>query len=149
MVKMETSVVINRQIDEVFEFSVESENDALWQSGVLKAEQTSEGPMRKGATFVQVVQFLGRRLEFAFDVTEYEPNRKFGFKTTSGPIPIEGAYTYETVADGSKITMFLEGEPGGFFKLAEPIVARTVQRQWETNFANLKDVLETQGQGAT
>jgi hypothetical protein len=33
---------------------------------------------------------------------------------------------------------------GGFFKLAEPLVVRMLNRQFETNFANLKDLLEAQ-----
>ncbi len=39
----------------------------------------------------------------------------------------------------------LQGEPGGFFKLAEPLLGRMNQRQWDTNLANLKDVLEMGG----
>jgi hypothetical protein len=38
----------------------------------------------------------------------------------------------------------MQGEASGFFKLTEPIVARSTQRQWETNQANLKDLLEQQ-----
>ena len=33
-------------------------------------------------------------------------------------------------------------EVGGFFKLAEPLVARVVRRQMETDMATLKDLLE-------
>jgi hypothetical protein len=36
-----------------------------------------------------------------------------------------------------------EGEPGGFFKLAEPIVARVAQRQLKNDFETLKDILES------
>jgi hypothetical protein len=39
----------------------------------------------------------------------------------------------------------LQGEPGGFFKLAEPLLARMLQRQWDTNLANLKDAIEMAG----
>jgi hypothetical protein len=36
----------------------------------------------------------------------------------------------------------LEGEPGGFFKLAEPLVERAVKRQIHADFEQLKDILE-------
>lgn len=42
----------------------------------------------------------------------------------------------------------LEAEPGGFFKLAEPIVARMGKRQVDTNLANLKELLEAQAEGS-
>lgn len=35
-------------------------------------------------------------------------------------------------------------DTGGFFRLAEPIISRIGQRQIEANFANLKDLIETQ-----
>jgi hypothetical protein len=42
------------------------------------------------------------------------------------------------------LTMVGEAETGGFFKLAEPVVNRMMQRQLEGNIANLKDILEAQ-----
>jgi hypothetical protein len=36
----------------------------------------------------------------------------------------------------------VEGEPGGFFRLAEPLVVRAVERELRNNLATLKDVLE-------
>jgi hypothetical protein len=35
-----------------------------------------------------------------------------------------------------------EGEPGGFFKLAEPLVARQAERQFKGDFETLKELLE-------
>ena len=95
-----------------------------------------------GKTWVDIVQVLGRRIEIASELTEFEPLRTVGFKSTSGPIPLEGRYAFEPDGAGTKVTFTMQGEAGGFFKLAEPIVARLTQRQWETNLANLKDLLE-------
>lgn len=36
----------------------------------------------------------------------------------------------------------LEADPGGFFKLAEPILVRIGKRQFESDLANLKDLME-------
>jgi len=55
-------------------------------------------------------------------------------------------FTFESVAGGTKVTRVTEAELGGFFKLAEPLVARMLKRQFETNFANLKDILEAQAE---
>ena len=142
MVKVKTSVVINRPIEEVFKFSDDPNNDAQWQTGLIESKQTSEGPMGVGTTFLNVSQFLGRRLESTFEITEYEPNRRVGFKSTSGPVPLTATTTYEEVEEGTKVTLEAEGDVSGVFKLAEPIVARTAQRQFEGNFLTLKDVLE-------
>ena len=98
--------------------------------------------MGVGTTFLNVSQFLGKRLESTFEITEYEPNRRVSIKSTSGPIPLTGSTIFEEVEGGTKVSFEAEGDVGGLFKLAEPIVARTAQRQFEGNFLTLKDVLE-------
>ncbi|NIO67847.1 MAG: hypothetical protein GTN71_01985, partial [Anaerolineae bacterium] len=138
------SVVIDRPIDEVFEFVSNPDNDSQWQSGVLESSQTSEGPMGVGATSREVRQFLGRRIESTVEITEYEPNKKIGFKSTSGPIPFKATYIFEPVEGGTELSAVGEAEPGGFFKMAEPIAMRMFEREMKGNFANLKDILEAQ-----
>jgi len=105
MVKVETSVMINRPIAEVFEFVVNPESGPQWESGLLEARKTSKGPMGVGATWQEVRQFLGRRIESTDEVTEYEPNKKFSFKSASGPFPVEGGYTFESANGGTRVTI--------------------------------------------
>ena len=142
MVKVNTSVVINRPVEEVFKFMDDPNNDAQWQTGLIESRQTSEGAIGVGTTFLNVNQFLGKRLEFPVEVTEYEPNRRVRIKTSAGPIPFSATTSFEAVEGGTKVTLEAEGDVTGVFKLAEPIVARTAQRQFEGNYLTLKDVLE-------
>jgi uncharacterized membrane protein len=144
MAKIEAGVVINRAIEEVFAFAGNVENNPQWQSGVLEARITSEGPMGVGTTYRYVNQLLGRRIETDGEITEYEPNRKYSFKSTSGPFPIEGGFTFEAADGGTKVTLAVAADIGGFFKLAEPLVVRAIKRQFETDLSTLKDILEAQ-----
>jgi len=150
MARIEASVVINRPVEEVFEFVTNPKNDLLWQSGVLESEQTSEGPMGVGTTLRSASQFVGRRMEGTAEVTEYEPNRKIKYKGTSGPMTVEPSYSFEPVEGGTRVSFVGEGETGGFVKrlfgLADSIVVRMAQRGMETDFANLKDILEAQAE---
>jgi len=144
MARAEASVVINRPVDEVFAYVDDIGNASQWQSYVLEVEQTSEGPKGVGTTERGVMQFLGRRIEWAAEITEHEPNRRIKDKITAGPMLVEHSITLEPVEDGTRLTLVAEGETGGFFRLAEPIVARMFQRDVEANLANLKDILEAQ-----
>ncbi len=145
MIKIKTSTVIKRPIEDVFEFIVDNGNDTLWQSDVLETEPYSGDSIDVGTTYKQVLQLFGRRIESTWEVTKYEPNREFKSKTISGLIPMEGGFTCEPVAEGETRVDFLgEGDVGGVFKLAEPVVAKMTQRMWETNLSNLKDLLEAQ-----
>jgi hypothetical protein len=69
-------------------------------------------------------------------VPSWQADRKIAFQSVGGPIPMQGSYA---LAPGG------DGEPGGFFKLAEAVLMRMLQQQWRTNLTNLKDVLEAQG----
>ncbi len=145
MMKFEQSVSIDRPIGEVFAYVTDYDTHLQWQSGLVEAKVTSEGPLGVGSRYTYVAQMLGRRLETAGEITEHEPPRKHWWKATSGPFPkFEGGFLFEDVNGGTKVTMHAEGEPGGFFKLAEPLAARMVRRQLETSLNNLKDVLEAE-----
>jgi uncharacterized membrane protein len=143
MIHIQASVTVNRPIEEVFPFMMDNQNALQWQSGLLEARATND-VSGVGRTWVDVVQVLGRRIEVAFELIEYDPERAVGFKSMSGPMPLAGRYAFEPNGAGTQVTFTLQAEPGGFFKLAEPLVARSTQRQWETNLANLKDLLEQQ-----
>jgi uncharacterized membrane protein len=142
MARIETSVVINRPIDEVFAYINDVRNWPQWNSTLPEAEQTSEGPVAVGSTFRGVSQFLGQRMEWTSEVTEYEPNRKLKQKITSGPMWMEQSLTFEPVEGGTRFTMLGEGEFGGLFKLAQPVVNRRMKKESEANLAKLKDILE-------
>ena len=141
MAKVEANVVINRPMEEVFQFISVNENALLWQPGLLETMVTND-VNGSGRAWTDVVELLGRRLEIPFRVTDWQSDRKIAFQSTGGPIPMQGSYAFELAGDGTRVTFLLTGEPDGFFKLAEPVLMKILQRQWQTNLANLKDVLE-------
>ena len=145
MIKVEYRIVINRPVEEVFAFHDNPYNQSKWESGIVEYEQTSEGSIGVGATFREVRTFIGRRIESTTEITEHEPNKKFAIMTTSGPIPLKGTVTFESLNGGTEVNVLAESELSGFLSLAEPFFKRAMQRQIEGNFANLKALLETQG----
>ena len=144
MMELSCNVSINRPIQEVFTFVTTIEKMSLWMSELVEAKQTSEGPVGVGKMASAVANPLGRRVESTQEITDYVPNRKFAFKSTSGPLKTQDEFSFESDAGGTKVTRTTKGEFGGFFKMAEPLFVRMLTRQFETNFANLKDLLEAQ-----
>ncbi len=142
MATIETSIVIERPIGDVFAFATDTDKVALWAGPVTEAEQTSEGPVGVGTTWTQVNQLLGRRFESIYEVTEYEPNSKYSAKSVSGPVPIEEHLSFEEVEGGTRVNLGAEVDAAGFFKLATPILTRIISRQVESDVGTLKDLLE-------
>ncbi len=143
MIKFNVSVVIHRPVEEVFAYSNDTSHWAEWIPGLIEVS-APEGPLHAGTRIGEVFKFLGRPIESTFEVVEYEPNRRVTFRTVAGPIPMTGTQTYEPVDGATRLTMSGEGEAGGFFKLAEPVVAQMTRRQFQTSLDNLKDLLEAQ-----
>jgi hypothetical protein len=144
MIKLEYSVVINRPVEKVFDFMTDPKNDTQWVEQNMGSELTSEGPMVVGSNIKRVNRLWGRTIESTSEVTAYEINRVQAEKSTSGPIPFEISNIFEAVEGDTRVTASGQLDAGGFFKLAEGIVARRIQKQQEANFAKLKEVLEIQ-----
>jgi uncharacterized membrane protein len=142
MLKIETSIVINRPVEEVFAFTTNFENQPKWQSRLLEVKKTSEGPIDVGTTWRGVAKLLGQRIETEQECTEYKLNRTYTGKFISGPFPVEARQTYEPVEGGTRLNFVLEAQPGSFFNLAEPLVMSMVKRLTEADLANLKDLME-------
>ena len=49
---------------------------------------------------------------------------------------------YEAVPEGTKVTTLVEAEPKGFFKLAEKVVASSLEKSLADDFTTLKKLLE-------
>ena len=143
MIKVETSTIINRPLAEVFTFFTDPANNPKWEEGLIECRQVSPGPMGVGTEIIEVRKFLGQRMESKLDVTVFEPNKKYAVKVASGPIQFEISAMFEAVGDGTKVSISGQGEPGGFFKLAEGLVKKQLQSQVEGDVGRLKKVLES------
>jgi len=141
--KVEGSVFINRQPQQVFDFISDPANYPKWQSGTESAEWTSDGPRGVGSTWKVVTKFLGRRIEANIEVTAWDPPHHLAFKATGGPIPFEATVRLEAQGSGTLVNETGQAEFGGFFKLAEGLVAKQMEKEFEDSHAALKQALES------
>jgi carbon monoxide dehydrogenase subunit G len=142
MVKFDTEVIINRSQQEIFDFVSNPANDNQWQGSNQSAEWTSERPVGVGSTQRSVARFLGRNIDSELEVTAWDPPNMYAFKAASGPIPFEATMEFEASESGTQVTMHGTAEAGGFFKIAEGLVGRQLQKQMKSDFAALKQLME-------
>jgi uncharacterized membrane protein len=146
MIKVEDSIVINRPIEEVFAYISDLSNAPEWQTGLLEVRMTTPEPSGVGTRYTFVRKFLGRRLEASNEFTQYEPNQVVTFITTSGSVAVEASYLFEETPEGTNVTCQMEMQPGGFSRLAEPLIAASVRREMSAEFGYLKDLLESRAE---
>ena len=141
MLKVTSSVVINKPVAEVFAFVTNPENDTQWEGGLDRV--IPEGPQDAvGAKYTEVRKFMGQEMKSTLEVTTYEKNAKWGSKVLKGPVPFEVLITYEPEGSGTRMTTQVEGEPKGFFKLAEGALQGQLQKSLDEDGERLKKLLE-------
>lgn len=143
MISINLNTLILRPVWEVFDFIANPENNSQWQYGSLGSVKLSAGDMQVGTVFSSFGHFMGQRIQSDFEVTEFETNESYGFETISGPIQLQASYSFEALDRSTNVIVSSLINPGGFFKMVDPIVARVAKKQFKENLTTLKEVLET------
>jgi uncharacterized membrane protein len=138
-----TETVIDRPRAEVAAYAADPDNVPKWYVNIRSVEWKTPRPAAVGSRVAFVAHFLGRRLEYTYELRELVPGERLVMSTAEGPFPMETTYTWETV-DGGKTRMTLRnrGAPAGFSKLVAPIMAAAMRRATEKDLRRLKSILE-------
>ena len=139
---IEQSVIINRPVEEVWEFISNIENAPKWDRGVIAARQISEGPLGVGTTLQTTRLLLGRRRTPNYVVSEYEPNQKIALKAFLGPFQGQVRFAFDSVSGGTRFTQSLEMQSSGWWNLITPLLVRMFTSDGEADLANIKRILE-------
>jgi hypothetical protein len=134
--------MIYQPVKQVFDFMSTPENDFLWQYGTLETARLSEGVSNTGTFFRSTGHLMGHRNLGTFEVTEYEPNKKYSFKSLSGPLHSQTSYTFETANGGTIINISMQADVVNFFQINEGILEKSIKKQVKENLAMLKGLLE-------
>lgn len=142
MFQFEKTIHINRPQQEVFDFLSDPANDTKWRDSAVSSEVQSEGPMGVGSKIHSVDKLMGRKLESTAEISAWDPPNRYGQKTMGGPMPFEFTIQLTPDGEGTQLTMQGQAELGGFFKMAEGLVGRQMEKQLNTDLQGLKRALE-------
>ena len=124
-------------------------NVQKWNTRVLEVRQTPEGLIGMGTNFQFTTRFLGQRIT-DLRITEWEPNRRFAFESTSRVLKrSKASYAMEPAEGKTRLTVAGEVELRGFWRLIEPIMALVTKRYGRTDLATVKRLLEAQMEGSS
>jgi uncharacterized membrane protein len=149
-VDVQTEIEINRPRSEVASYASDPDNATSWYQNIISVEWRSPKPVTVGSRVAFVAQFLGRRLEYTYEVKELIPGERFVLSTAAGPFPMETTYTWQdNAAGGTTMKLRNRGEPAGFSKLVTPVMASAMRRANRKDLARLKAILEEDLSAAT
>jgi uncharacterized protein YndB with AHSA1/START domain len=141
-VKFETSVRIERPVDEVFDYVSDPRNFPAWNSAVRSVRETAPGREGVGATFVMERDLPGGRAQNELEIVDWDRPAAFAIRTTSGPTPFRYRYRFSTEGAATLLELSAEVELSGIAGALGPLASRGVRRGVDSNFADLKRILE-------
>ena len=129
-------IEIARPPEEVFAYLADPSHLPEWQESAVEVRVEDD-------RFHEVRKAFGRRLESVLEVEERDAPRRFVVRTIEGPLPIRAEHDLEPAADGTRLSVAVEGEPGGMLGPATRLLVRGAERQFKGDFARLKRILES------
>jgi uncharacterized membrane protein len=141
-VDVSSRIEIARPRAEVASFAADPDNATAWYENIKRVEWRTQPPLAIGSRITFVATFLGRQLEYTYEVREHVPGERFVMSTSEGPFPMETTYSWQDTAGGTTMTLRNRGEPAGFAKVAAPMMTRAMTRANRKDLERLKEILE-------
>ena len=145
MARLEGEIVINRPVEEVFDFVADERHEPRYNPRMVRAEKISEGPIAPGTRFHTKLKMGGRTMPMVVEFTDFERPRRLGSVTRSSMMVTTGALTFESISAGTRMCWSWDVRPRGAMKLMAPLVGTIGRRQERGIWGSLKRLLESGG----
>ena len=142
-VDVSSTIVIDRPLEEVARYSSDPDNVPAWYTNITSVVWETPPPLRVGSRIAFVAHFLGRRLEYTYEIVEFASGKHLVMATADGPFPMETTYTWNAIAnEQTQMTLRNRGRPAGFSRWMAPFMALAVRRANRKDLIRLKTLLE-------
>ena len=150
MIDHAATVTIQKPVADVFKFVAMDyfQNHPKWDPRVVEIQRTSgSGPIAVGTTGREVRKQGGRTIVYTWEVSEFAPASRLGFKATSGTARFASTYTFEPAGQATKFSMHFVFQMGGLMRLAEPLMAGGFRKEIDKTAQTIKEMAEAQPSG--
>ncbi len=142
MISFETSVRVERSVDEVFDFVSDPLLFPRWNSAVQAVNNTSGVTGEVSSTYWMRRELPTGQVENDLEVLVRERPSEFVIRTTSGPTPFLNHYRFASEGAGTVVHLQASVELPGVAGVLGPLAARAVRRGVDANFAALHRIFE-------
>ncbi len=145
-----TQIVIASPIEVVSGYASDPDNAPEWYVNLKSARWKTPKPLTVGTRVTFNAHFLGRDMEYTYEVVEYIPMQKLAMQTASGPFPMKTIYTWQSTEDGqTRMTLRNRGKPRGFSGIFAPFMSTMMKKANTKDLKKLKEILETMANQAS
>ena len=143
MARIEGEIIIERPIEEVFDFVADERNEPRYNPRMLSAELVSEEPIGVGSRFRAELKTPGRTMSMTVQFTDFDRPRRLASTTHSSMMQTNGALTFEPQEDGTLMRWSWDVQPHGPMRVIPAAVGLIGRRQEQRIWGNLKRLLES------
>jgi uncharacterized protein YndB with AHSA1/START domain len=92
-------------------------------------------PLKVGSQVAFQAEFMGQKLEYTYEITEYVPGERLVMSAASAPFPMETSYNFsDTASGGTKMELSNRAH--------DPAMASAIEQENRNDLAGLKSILE-------
>jgi hypothetical protein len=143
MVDVQTNIVIHRPVAAVAAYAMDPARAPEWYVNIKSAIWRTQPLVQPGSQIIFIAHFLGKKLEYTYEITEMVADKTLVMKTAQGPFPMETTYQFEPIDDTTtRMTLRNRGKPTGFAKLLSPFIVRMMRNANKKDLKKLRDILE-------
>ena len=144
MVDVRTEIEIQRPRRDVADYASNPDNAMAWYEHIREVSWNKAKPLGVGSRIVFAAEFLGKQLDYVYEVKELEPGERFVMATAEGPFPMETTYSWEDAkGGGTKMSLRNCGQPRGFSRVTARLLVRAMRKANQRDLRRLKSVLES------
>lgn len=144
MIDFTIETEIARPTSAVFAYVTDPSKLATWQKSTVSAIPEGGGPLGLGTRLREVHRAPGgKELASRVEVSEYEPDRVFALRMLEGALPLDARIVFESTEKGTQLRFRVHGQPTGPMRIAQPLLRRTLKRQFASDCERLKQMLES------
>jgi hypothetical protein len=135
-------ILIQRRIEEVFDFVSDERNEPSYNSQMTLAEKVSDGPIGLGSRFHAVVRSGGRPVPMEIEFTAFDRPARLGSRAVMSGMVTDGELTFEGVGESTLMRWSWDVQPEGALRMLAPLVWWIGDCQERRVWSGLKKCLE-------
>jgi hypothetical protein len=142
-VEVLTEIEIAAPRQKVAGYASDPTNAPAWYVDIKSVGWKTPPPMDLGSRMAFLAEFLGRRLAYTHEVSEFVPGERLVMKTAEGPFPMETSHVWSDAGPGRcRTSLQNRGRPSGFSRVFAPMMAASMRKANRKDLAKLKRILE-------
>jgi hypothetical protein len=142
MSQIETMVVFQRPVEQVFAYLSDLCIMTDWAQGVVEAERITPEAVGPGTVYRVVALVAGRRVTSPITITQYKPGRMYASVTTLGPLVFADRWEFTSEGEGTRVHQITDIHAAGLLAPLGMLAVRLLGKRLADDLRTAKRHLE-------